>query len=100
MERSGKGWTLRAKHIDYNGLMTGFGTTVVKISEFKGSMPLTDKSALVEKLVLRGKRYAKLRCTFQEYSGKAYKKDASGYGVETQVRTPPSRFPTSYFKIH
>jgi hypothetical protein len=49
------------------------------------SYPLED--ALVEKLVLRGERV----WTCLEHAGKAYTKDESGYGVETQVRTHPSR---------
>ncbi len=111
--RSGKGWTLRAKHIDYNGSMTGFGTTVVKIPEFKGTMPLIelsaypldmhqDKRALVEKLILQGKIFAELRegPTFQEYGGIVYTKDESGYEAEIQVRTHPSQPPIHFGKIH
>jgi hypothetical protein len=95
-----KGWTLTCKHVDYDGSMTGFGTKVIRISEFKGTMPLNeleaypldmhhDKEAMVKKLVLQGKRFAELRMgAFQEYAGKAFTKDNSGNGAETQVRTP------------
>ena len=108
--KSGKGWTLKAKHIDYDGLVTGFVTTLVKIPEFKGTISLNeldaypldmhhDKDALVKKLVLRGKAFASLRVwTCLEHAGKAYTKDESGYAVETQVRAHPSRPLISYLK--
>jgi hypothetical protein len=100
---------LKAKHIDYDGSVTGFVTTLVKIPEFKGTISLTeldaypldmhhDKDALVKKLVLRGKVFANLRVwTCLEHAGKAYTKDESGYGVETQVCAHPSRPPLISF---
>lgn len=74
-----KGWSLSAKHIDYTGSMTGFGTTKIKFQEFKGTLSLDlleaipldqhkDKKELVTRLVARGRRFDALRtAAFQEY---------------------------------
>ncbi len=93
-----RGWALTAKHIDYNGTMTGFGTTKIKILEFNGTTALSeleaipfdqheDKKNLVETLVERGRRFADLRtATFQEYSGMALRKEDTSFdGYDTQV---------------
>jgi hypothetical protein len=93
-----RGWTLSSRHIDYNGSMTGFGTTKIKIQEFKGTMDLNlleaipldqhdDKKELVTRLVERGRRFDVLRkAAFQEYSGRAVlKEDDNWDGHDTQV---------------
>ncbi|KAF8849743.1 putative AAA family ATPase [Acephala macrosclerotiorum] len=108
-----RGWLLSAKHIDYNGSMTGFGTTKIKIQEFKGTLALTeldaipfdqrpDQKELVSTLVKRGRRFASLRtATFQEYSGKAVHKEESSFeGLDTQVNGRVMVDPFAYFQFN
>lgn len=108
-----RGWVLSAKHIDYNGSMTGFGTTKIKIQEFKGTLTLSeldaipfdqrpDQKELVSTLIKRGRRFASLRtANFQEYSGKAvHKEDNSFEGLDTQVNGRVMVDPFAYFQFN
>ncbi|KAE8445949.1 hypothetical protein EG329_012728 [Mollisiaceae sp. DMI_Dod_QoI] len=108
-----RGWALTAKHIDYNGTMTGFGTTKIKIQEFKGTTALSEleaipfdqhenKKTLVETLIERGRRFADLRtATFQEYSGMALRKEDTSFdGYDTQVNGRVMVDPFAYFQFN
>jgi hypothetical protein len=82
-DRDEKGYQLTCKHIDYNGSMTGYGTTNVKISVFKGTTSLTalpavplrfmpNKEQLEKELIVQGKAFAELRAgALREYHGQA-----------------------------
>ncbi len=112
-----RGYMLSGSYIDYDGSMTGLGTTRIKISEFKGTMPLAelpalpflmhpDREAIEKKRVAEGKRFAAFRTgEFQEYAGRAFSdsrnrdRDSETDNVtETQVCSSlPSYMPTDKF---
>ena len=93
-----RGFLLTGSYIDYDGSMTGLGTTRIKIPEFKGTTPLSelpaipflmhpDREAIEKKRVAEGKRFAAFRTgEFQEYAGRAFSDDRENDNItETQV---------------
>ncbi|KAL2070945.1 hypothetical protein VTL71DRAFT_13971 [Oculimacula yallundae] len=110
-----RGYMLTGSYIDYDGSMTGFGTTKIKISEFKGTMALTDLQALPflmhpdresieRKRVAEGKRFAAFRTgEFQEYAGRAFTETSDrredSTVTETQVNGRVMIDPFAYFQF-
>ncbi|KAH9204416.1 P-loop containing nucleoside triphosphate hydrolase protein [Leptodontidium sp. 2 PMI_412] len=107
-----RGYMLTGSYIDYDGSMTGLGTTRIKISEFKGTMALSelpalpflmhpDREAIEKKRVAEGKRFAAFRTgEFQEYAGRAFSDDRENDNVtETQVNGRVMIDPFAYFQF-
>ncbi|KAH7354677.1 P-loop containing nucleoside triphosphate hydrolase protein [Rhexocercosporidium sp. MPI-PUGE-AT-0058] len=107
-----RGYMLTASYIDYDGSMTGLGTTEIKIPEFKGTMALTelpalpflmhsDREAIEKKRVAEGKRFAAFRTgEFQEYAGRAFSHDRDNDNItETQVHGRVMIDPFGYFQF-
>jgi hypothetical protein len=106
-----EGWMLNLKHVDYNGSMTGYGRTCVKIPNFKGATPLdelpaipfklhVEREELERKLVARGEKWAELRSgKFAQYTGDAFTKDDNGYTMETYISGRVMVDPHAYFQF-
>jgi len=106
-----KGWLLNLKHVDYNGSMTGYGRTCVKIPTFKGATPLdelpaipfklhVEREELERKLVARGEKWAELRSgKFAQYTGNAFTKDDNGYTMEMYINGRVMVDPYAYFQF-
>ncbi|KAK0103255.1 hypothetical protein ONS95_005289 [Cadophora gregata] len=107
-----RGYLLTASYIDYDGSMTGLGTTHIKISEFRGTTSLSELPAIpflmhpdretIEKTrVAEGKRFAAFRTgKFQEYAGRAFSDNRDSDNItETQVNGRVMVDPFAYFKF-
>ncbi|KAH7398040.1 P-loop containing nucleoside triphosphate hydrolase protein [Cadophora sp. MPI-SDFR-AT-0126] len=107
-----RGFLLTGSYIDYDGSMTGLGTTRIKIPEFRGTTPLSelpaipflmhpDREVIEKRRVAEGKRFAAYRTgEFQEYAGRAFSDDReNGNITETQVNGRVMIDPFAYFQF-
>jgi hypothetical protein len=106
-----KGWNLTMKHVDYNGSMTGYGRTCVRIPTFKGATSFdelpaipfkyhVEREELERKLIARGEKWGELRSgKFCQYNGNAFTKDENGYTMETHINGRVMVDPYAFFQF-